>query len=293
MTRKRFPSLNWLRVYDVAARRENFTRAAEELHMSASAVSQQITLLERHLGVKLFHRMPQKIQLTEKGRAFLPTVQQALASIETTAAALFDSEDQMVVNIQVIAIMAMGWLPDRLREFEARYPEIRVHVTTGNVAADFRNNFLGEQPDFQIVFGAFTDFPETAAKIMDETLFPVARPDMAAMVKSATSLLDRRLIEVASHRSGWHQVLAKAGISDLAGIDMTFVDSTPLALMMARAGNGIALNRSPASDSMTRALGLERLAVIEPVRGVQSYFLSEPMHRPLSPAAQKLKDWIT
>ena len=72
------PSLNWLRVFEAAARMENFARAAELLDMSTSGVSQQIKALESHFGEQLFERGARNVKLTDAGHAFLPAVRQAL-----------------------------------------------------------------------------------------------------------------------------------------------------------------------------------------------------------------------
>ncbi len=66
----RVPSLNWLRVFEAAARTESFARAAEQLNMSGAAVSQQVKALEQHLGAQLFQRQAHAVRLTEAGRAY-------------------------------------------------------------------------------------------------------------------------------------------------------------------------------------------------------------------------------
>ena len=75
---RRIPSLNWLRVFEAAARAGSFARAAETLNISPPAVGQQIRALEDHLGRALFERGPQSVMLTEAGRAYLPAGAQAL-----------------------------------------------------------------------------------------------------------------------------------------------------------------------------------------------------------------------
>ena len=76
------PSLNWLRVFEAAARCESFARAAEELNMSAAAVSQQVRALEERLGAALFERPAHAVRLTDPGRAYLPGVQQAMLTLQ-------------------------------------------------------------------------------------------------------------------------------------------------------------------------------------------------------------------
>ena len=77
---RKIPSLNWLRVFEAAARMENFARAGEMLDLSTSAISQQIRALEDHFGEKLFTRHARSVELTDAGHAFLPAVRQALGT---------------------------------------------------------------------------------------------------------------------------------------------------------------------------------------------------------------------
>ena len=76
-----FPPLNWLRAFDVAARHGNLTRAAEEIGVTQTAISQHIKNLEAHLGAKLFDRGTRGVALTEIGMAYLPTVRIAFEGL--------------------------------------------------------------------------------------------------------------------------------------------------------------------------------------------------------------------
>lgn len=292
MVQRRISSLNWLRVFEAAARSESFARAAEILHMSAPAVSQQIQALEGSLGRKLFIRAPQKVTLTEAGRAFLPVVQQALGSVETTAAALFGADGQEIITLQAVTVLAMGWLPPRLAAFEAAHPGITVNVITGNLLADFRTVLPGREPDLQIAFGSATDFPERADYLFGETLAAVAVREIAQTIGRFSDLRHHTLLEVATHRSGWHQMLSGTDEVELRAMRFRMVDATPLALMTAHAGHGIALARAPATDAMVEALNLEPLGLPPPVRGLQGYFMLVPEARPLSRATLLLRDWL-
>jgi len=289
---RRIPSLNWLRVFEAAARTESFARAAELLNISAPAISQQIRALEGYLGKPLFARGPQKVALTDAGRAFLPVVQQALAAVETGAAALFGADDEQSVTLQAVTVLAMSWLPACLEAFEAAHPGVRVNVITGNTLADFRTVLPGREPDLQIAFGSVIDFPRGAVPLFGETLFMVAAPKCARAIATPDDLARYRLLDVAQHRAGWHQVLAQLPGADLRHMRLAMVDTTPLALMIAAQGLGVALARAPATDNMVAALGLERLALSPEVRGLERYVLLRPEARPPSRAALWLFDWL-
>ena len=105
---KTIPSLNWLRVYEAAARMENFARAGEFLNLSTSAVSQQVKALEKHFGEALFERHPRSVKLTDAGHAFLPAVRQALRTVEESAATLFGEEKEYTLTLQADQIFTRG-----------------------------------------------------------------------------------------------------------------------------------------------------------------------------------------
>ena len=292
MPKKRIPSLNWLRVFEVAARTESFARAADELHMSASAVSQQVRALESYLGKNLFSREAKAVRLTDSGRAFLPTVHQSLSSIETTAAALFGSEDSEQVTLQTVYLLAMGWLPKQLAAFEAANPGIKVNLVTAELLSQYRKNLPGWDPDLQIAYGSASDFTEDAEPLFGERISIVARADIAASIDGFKGLKSHRLYEIASHRVGWHQILSDSHEIDLATLDITTVDTTPVALMMAAEGLGLALARSPASQGLVEALGLVECQCLPTTQGLQSYFLLPSPTRRGQRGATKLADWL-
>ena len=288
----RIPSLNWLRVFEAAARTENFTQAAVALHMSPSAVSQQIRALESHLGEQLFWRSAQKIVLSEAGRAFLPTVQQSLASMDMAAGALFGSKGRQTVSLQVVSLLAMGWLAERLAGFEQENPGIRVLITTGNMPADFRARPQGHEPDLQIAFGSATDFSDGAVPLFGETLSVVSSSSITKQIHEPGDIRQYRLLEVATHQSGWHQMLAAIPGATIEGMEVTFVDNTPLALMLAYQGFGLALARAPASDAVVTAFKLQTVQIMPRIRGLQRYYIIKPQSRPLSSGAVKFLTWL-
>lgn len=292
MSRRRMPSLNWLRVFEAAARAESFARAAERLNMSAPAVSQQIRALETHLGKALFERRAQQVILTEAGRAFLPVVSQSLAAVETTAATLFGDPSHRTVTLQAVTVLAMSWLPEQVRAFESAHPNVSVTLITGNLLSDFRTVLPGREPDLQIAFGSATDFPDNAEPMFGETLSAVARDDIARSITHADGLSRHKLIEVATHRAGWHQILAREGTVQIADMRFAMVDTTPLALMMAAQGDGLALARAPATDAMVAALRLQPVPSLPVVSGLQRYWMIQPQARPIHRAALALKDWL-
>lgn len=288
MTFRRIPSLNWVRVFETAARTESFAHAAKLLNMSPPAVSQQIKALEGYLGKALFTRGAHHVTLTNEGRAFLPIVQQSLSSMESSAAALFGPKDSEHLIIQVLFLFACSWLPEKLSRFEELHPHIHLQITCGNTPDDF----LRQRPDLQIAFGSATDFPDNAERLFGETVLPIACPEIADRIHTPEDILKHRLIEVSTHQSGWLQVLRECVESDLSDVAYSFTDNTVTAMAMAAAGYGIALGRSPISDALMKTHGLVPCLEELRVEGLQHYYLFSPLAHPAKSAAVTFRDWL-
>ncbi|MCR9152196.1 MAG: LysR family transcriptional regulator [Rhodobacteraceae bacterium] len=289
---RRIPSLNWLRVFEAAARTESFARAAELLAMSPPAISQQVRALEDHLGQPLFHRGARRVELTEAGRAFLPPVRQALASVQTAAETLFPPPGTETLTLQAVSLLALGWLPPRIAAFEAAHPGIRVSLLSGNSPADFRRVLPGPGPDLQIVFGSAPVPGAGTLPLLGERLAIVARPDIAATLDRPARLAGQRLIDVAAHDSGWPRMLAALPEAAGRGTHTAFVDSTPVAFAMAAEGLGLALERAPASDGLRTAFGLARAPMSPVVAGTEQYHLLMPERRGPDRARRLLRDFL-
>jgi LysR family glycine cleavage system transcriptional activator len=108
------PPLNTLRFFEAAARHGSFARAAAELCITAGAVSRQVKVLEESLGVALFHRHPQRLEITRTGEMLLRTVQDAINSIEQETRRI--ETDKNVVRIGLSPNFAVRWMSSRLHE---------------------------------------------------------------------------------------------------------------------------------------------------------------------------------
>jgi LysR family glycine cleavage system transcriptional activator len=124
---RRFP-LNALRVFEAVARLMNFTRAAEELGMTQTAVTYQIKLLEEFVGAAVFIRKPRAVQLTEVGERLLPKVSDAFALLSD---AISDTRQEIedTLEIQSPPTFASHWLSRHLADFQLQQPNIAVRLT--------------------------------------------------------------------------------------------------------------------------------------------------------------------
>jgi LysR family glycine cleavage system transcriptional activator len=283
----RIPSLNWLRVFEAAARTESFARAAAQLNMSAAAVSQQVKALEGQLGQPLFIRHAHAVTLTEAGRAYLPSVQQSLQMLESSTAGLFGAGRAEQLYVQSMLLFSTGVLARGLAGFQAAHPEVSLVLSTSVTGADFTAQYA----DLKIIFGNPGEYGRESDRLLGEALYPVALPGLAAAITGPADLLDHPLIEVAGHRAGWPQVFEALRLPQGAA-RFRYTDNTIMAAAMAAEGLGIALARGPASDRTMQGLGLQPCLAGPPVPGNQSYHLVYPDLTALRPAARKFRSWL-
>jgi DNA-binding transcriptional LysR family regulator len=132
--------MDWdkLRIFHAAAEAGSFTHAGEQLHMSQSAVSRQISALEANLKVTLFHRHARGLVLTEQGELLNRTVAEVFAKLQTAETLLSDSTTKPSGDLRVTAPIGFGtiWLTPRLQEFGELYPDIRVELILNDDQVD-------------------------------------------------------------------------------------------------------------------------------------------------------------
>ena len=282
------PSLNWLRVFEAAARMENFARAGELLNLSTSAISQQVKALENHFDEKLFVRHARSVELTDAGHAFLPAVRQALRTVEESAASLFGEGKENTLTLQATLVFANSWLAPRLADFSHQYPRVQLQLTGAYRDQDFQR----AGAELQILFGPVHRSWAQCDRLFDETVYPVATSEIAASIRSVDDLLQHRLIQISTHRINWNQILHAAGIDSIPTRQLCFIEDTPMGLAMAAAGYGIALARAPTTDDLVGKFGLEPCDHIPGLNSSEAYYLVYQNVDSLSPAAMDFRDWL-
>ena len=124
--------MDWdkLRIFHAAAEAGSFTHAGEILRMSQSAVSRQVSALERELGVALFHRHARGLVLTEQGEMLYRTASEVMNKLQTVETLLTDTTTKPAGDLRITAPVGLGtvWVTQRLREFMELYPDIRVEL---------------------------------------------------------------------------------------------------------------------------------------------------------------------
>lgn len=277
------PSLNWLRVFEAAARHQSFARAGKELNMSAAAVSQQVLALETHLGRPLFDRAANRVNLTVEGRDFLPTVQVSLGSIESKAASIFARQRVERVTLLASQLMAMSWLPRVLADFEAKNQSIHVELLMEDTPRK-------KEPDLAIRFGEEPHLVRHPMWLMGMSHVVMCRRTDVARITDLETLLSFRLFDVVSHSMGWVALL-NHNFGPIHGRDLRLdaAETTPLALIMVSQGLGLAIGHVPVCGPLATSLGLEICPLVSNTPGPGNYYLERPVSRPQRTAVLRLE----
>ncbi len=276
--------LNALRAFEVSARHLSFTRAAEELSVTQTAVSMQVKNLEQRLGVTLFRRLPRGLALTDEGLALLPVVAQSFGRIADVLAQFEDGRRREVLTVGVVGTFAVGWLMPRLREFQQQHPFVDLRLLTNNNRVDL----AGEGLDYAIRFGDGAWHGTEAERLFEAPLAPMCAPEIAARLRTPSDLAAETLLR--SYRSDeWHRWFAAAAAPcpPLRG----FVFDSSLALAEAAAQEaGVALLPVMMFE---RELRQGRLVCPFEQRIVLgAYWLTRLMSRPQTAAMAAFRTWL-
>jgi len=278
-----------LAAFEAAARHQNFAHAAEELHLTASAVSHHVRKLESRLGVSLFQRHARGVALTAQGRQLADAAGTALADMDGVLRSLrLARDDRDRVRITTLHSLAYTWLLPRLPEFTRAHPRIQLSLDTEIALARFDDG----GPDLGIRHGAGHWPGLTAHHLMDDSLFPVASPRMPGIERVRTPAQIAELPLIADHaRQGWHDWFRAAGVHGCKLEERyTFSDTTD-AMMAAAQGLGVALARAQIAVPYLRSGQLQRLP--GPAMAARwGYYAIYPAHRRLRPAAKTFLDWL-
>lgn len=278
-----------LAAFEAAARHQNFAHAAEELHLTASAVSHHVRKLESRLGVALFQRHARGVVLTADGRTLADAAGSALADLSGVLASLRTAgRNDERVRVTTLHSLAYTWLMPRLPEFAAEHPGIRLAFDTEVALTRFDDG----GPDLGIRHGP-GHWPGLAAHLlMDDALFPVASPRLPGLDRVVEAADVATLPLVSDHaRQGWHDWFRAAGLHGMRLDEChSFSDSTD-ALEAAAHGLGAALARKRIVGPYLDDGRLVRLP--GPVLTARwGYYVVYPAHRRLRPAAQVFVDWL-
>jgi LysR family glycine cleavage system transcriptional activator len=203
-------SLSGLIDFASAGRLGSFRLAAQDLHKTPAAVSQQIRQLEESLGFRLFHRRPQQVVLTEKGSELFHTVAGLLAELRGKVAELQAEDDEQVLRISTTHSFAIKWLMRHLHDFNRRHPDLDVRVEPDDqlvaVEAGACDIALRIGPE-EVLPGPEVFYREMLVVVVSPSLLQgdAERPDLAALI--GHPLLHCCEIQL------WRDLIASQGLS--------------------------------------------------------------------------------
>jgi LysR family glycine cleavage system transcriptional activator len=238
MTRD-LPSTASLRAFARVARGLSFKAAADELHLSPSALSRQIQALEQHLGVRLLHRRNPGVELTEAGRCYLTEVEPALERLDAAQRSLAAAPRK--IRVSALQSFSASWLVPHLGDFERAHPDVELVIEATLRHADFARDPV----DVAIRFGRGPWDGLHSEPIVDLDYFPVCSPglrDGDPPLRVPADLAGHTLIHIAQVPDAWRDWLVVAGVAALEPRRSVTYDHVAIALSAAAAGQGIALS---------------------------------------------------
>ncbi|MBC2778453.1 LysR substrate-binding domain-containing protein [Parasphingopyxis marina] len=284
---RRLPPLAAVRVFEAAARHENFTSAAEELGMSQAAVSYQVRALEEALGLPLFLRERGRVVLTETGSQLAGQVTAAFDTLDDAFGRIRD-DDAATLRISAYTSFANRWLATRIGSFQLQHPDLAVRLDADNRLTDFARDDvdvairvgLGGAPGMHERFLMRVLYAPMASPAFIEEYGPFDTPERIA---------GSRLLNPDDR--WWRRWFAEQGVTDPVippvGVRL---DSQTAEGLAAIAGQGIAMLDPVFWEEELRDGRLIRLG--DTIASRLSIWLVCPEHKRNLPRIKAFRDWI-
>jgi DNA-binding transcriptional LysR family regulator len=286
---RRLP-LNALRVFVVAARERSFAAAAEQLNVSAAAVSSQVKVLENFVRAPLFKRGPRYVTLSANGEALLGVVERSLTELMGALERARTRHDEEPLVITVLSAFLERWLVPRIADFHARHPEALLRIQTGKSVVDLTANV---DVDVAIRFGPGHWEGVVARRVLAEWLIPACTPEFADRLagKSVEQAL-RTAPLVACTTEPWSHWASLVGRPDLDCRRATEFDTSLAVNEAVVHGGGLGLVRwSYSRDDF--AAGRLVAPIGHAVQDRFAYYLVATESRFGSAKVCRFLDWIT
>ena len=295
MRKDDLPPLEALRAFDAAARHLSFTRAAEELFVTQSAVSKQVIALESALAVRLFERKTRALALTAAGGRLQRATATAFAELRAAAAELRDG-DEPTITLSTTQAFASFWLIPRLADFRRRNPGIDIRISADTRLVDLERGRF----DAAVRYLQDRHAPANALRLFGDTVLPVVSP--ALLKKSAAPLA--KPADLAHHVLlvyeddeqrrpwlSWPVWLEMAGVADLRPAGSIAFNQYEPAIRAAVDGQGVALATLALVADLLRQ---GKLVAPLPQRfsNPRSYYLLLSERAVANPAVEPFRQWL-
>lgn len=290
------PGTGSLKVFEAAGRHLNFSRAAQELHVTPAAVSHQIKEFEDQVGRRLMDRTSRSMRLTEAGQVLHAAVSEALEGLNRALQQLQRGVTRRV-KVSASTSIAAKWLVPRLDDYMQLHPGAEVQLDVSDRVRDFSRDEI----DVAIRFGNGNYPGSRADRLFDNTIFPVCSPALLTSkkpLKHPRDLLQHRLIHVEWSGQGvtwpnWRMWMLAAGVSDYDETSGLYLDNSGLALQAAVDGQGVALGDSSlVSDDLAAGRLVQPFALT--IKGPPhfAYYVISPIATQDEPLIKSFREWI-
>lgn len=288
--RRKIPSTAALVAFELAARHESFTRAAEELALTQSAVCRQIAALEDFLGVRLFSRTRRGVRLTEAGLAYSRQIAARLDAVERDTLSVMAHHGQgATIELAVVPTFATRWLMPRLGSLRAAHPEVTVNLTTRT------RPFLFVETEFDAaLYYGDAGWPGTEAHyLMHEDAVPVCSPELLGgrAALAASDIAQMPLLQQTTRPYAWRQWFESLGLRVAHDMTGTRLELFSMLAQAAMQGMGVAL--------IPPFLIREELAsgrLVSPLPHIcpsdKAYYLIIPERKAETAALTAFRDWL-
>jgi LysR family transcriptional regulator, glycine cleavage system transcriptional activator len=293
---RRLPSLDLLKGFEAAARHLSFTRAAEELFLTQSALSRQMQTLEEQLGMPLFERRHRQLLLTDAGQVLHTAAKNVLDEVGQAVSAIRRDQAAQPLTVSTNQPFASLWLIPRLSHFRERHRDVDVYISADNRIVDLER----ERIDLAVRYCGEAAAPPGSLRLFGERLVPVCSPGLAAdrtrPLKRPEDLAHHVLLHIDDERGrfpwlNWSAWLASNGVDRLMPAGSLRFNHFDQVIQAAIDGQGVALGREPLIDQLLRQHKL-----VAPFRGrhatPRAYYIVRATHAALRPEAQAFSDWL-
>ncbi|MBI6953767.1 MULTISPECIES: LysR family transcriptional regulator [unclassified Pseudomonas] len=290
MSKRLVPSMTALQCFEAAARHLSFTRAAEELHLTQSAVSKQVAQLEEMLRHHLFLRIRRRLQLTPAGSLYLAEVNKILTQVDMSSRYVLSYGSQTeVLKVATQPSFGVRWLIPHLKGFGKRHPNL--HLDIRNEMEPFA--LLQGSADVVFFYGQGTWPGATCIELFGEEVVPVCAPELlqGRTLPDAGAVAELVLLQSTSRPQAWHEWFLEQGLHTDNSYHGPRFDTFYMALSAAQAGCGVALVPSYLV-AKELAEGSLVLAWDHAMKSNGAHYLAYAEHAAEVPKVRALVEWV-